>query len=160
VSQRREPPPGPFRFEIPLEVRFRDTDAMGHVNNAVYQTYFEAARAAYYRAVTGRPFETPAEAAVSLILAHASIEYRAPAFFGETLLVACRAAWLSRSSFGLEYRIRAADDSPRGAGRLIADGETVQVTYDYAAGRPVRLPETLRTSLEAFEGHAIPAPGG
>jgi acyl-CoA thioester hydrolase len=38
-----------FRFNYPIEVRFSDTDAMGHVNNAVYLTYFEQARLAYWR---------------------------------------------------------------------------------------------------------------
>ena len=36
------------------EVRFRDLDALGHVNNAVYLTYFEAARMAYWMHVNGR----------------------------------------------------------------------------------------------------------
>ena len=34
----------PFRFTLPVEVRFRDLDALGHVNNAVYLTYLESAR--------------------------------------------------------------------------------------------------------------------
>lgn len=156
VSQRAAPPEGPFRFVLPLEVRFRDTDAMGHVNNAVFQTYFEAARAAYYRAATGATFPTPAEARVSLILAHACVEYRSPAFFGETLLVGCRAAWTGRSSFALEYRIAAAGDSPRGPGRLVADGESVQVSYDYGTNRPLPLAADLVAQLAAYEGRPLP----
>jgi len=34
-------------------VRFADTDAMGHVNNAVYLSYLEAARVEYIRRVFG-----------------------------------------------------------------------------------------------------------
>ena len=101
VSTRHEPPEGAFRYQHAIEVRFSDTDAMGHVNNAVYLTYFELARAGYYQAVTGRVFETLAETDRSMIMAHARVEYRAPTFFGETVIVACRAAWVSRSSFSL-----------------------------------------------------------
>jgi len=147
---------GDFRYVHPIEVRFRDTDAMGHVNNAVYLTYFETARAGYYRAVTGRTFETVAETETSMIMAHCRIEYRAPAFFGETLLVACRPGWVSRSSFSLEYRVSAAGDSPRGAGRLLADGESIQVMYDYRAERPMRMPQELLRLLAAYEGRPIP----
>ena len=152
------PPTGadPFRFRLPVDVRFRDTDAMGHVNNAVYLTYFESARAAYYRAVTGRSFEGIEVEPESIILAHARVDFRAPAFFGERLVVACRATWVGRSSFGLAYRITAAADSPRGAGRLVAEGETIQVMFDYATQRSVRIPDELLAQLAAFEGAPIP----
>lgn len=157
MATRHDPPQGDFRYRHAIEVRFRDTDAMGHVNNAVYLTYFELARAGYYRAVTGRVFETLAETEQSMIMAHSRVEYRAPVFFGETVVVASRTAWVSRSSFSMEYRLTAADDSPRGSGRLLADGESIQVMYDYASGRPMRLPAEIVRTLEAYEGHAIPA---
>ncbi len=156
MTPRAAPPEGAFRYVHPIEVRFRDTDAMGHVNNAVYLTYFETARAGYYRAVTGRTFETVAESETSMIMAHTRLEFRAPAFFGETLLVVCRTGWVSSSSFSLEYRVTAADDSPRGPGRLIADGESIQVMYDYANARSMRLPPEMVAQLEAYEGHPIP----
>ena len=156
MTARHEPPDGPFRYTHAIEVRFSDTDAMGHVNNAVYLTYFELARAGYYQAVTGHVFETLAETDRSMIMAHARVEYRAPAFFGETVVVACRAAWVSRSSFALVYRLMASDDSPRGAGRLLADGETIQVAYDYASGRATRLDPDLVRQLEAYEGGPLP----
>jgi acyl-CoA thioester hydrolase len=139
-----------------MEVRFRDTDAMGHVNNAVYLTYFEAARAGYYRAVTGRAFEDIADQPVSIILAHASVEFRSQARFGERLLVACRATWAGRSSFGLDYRITADPDSTRGAGRLVVEGATVQVMFDYATQRPTRIPPDLLAALGGFEGRPLP----
>ncbi|HWX25489.1 MAG TPA: acyl-CoA thioesterase, partial [Vicinamibacteria bacterium] len=44
-------PRGAFSCEV--EVRFRDLDALGHVNNAVYLTYLESARIAYWMALTG-----------------------------------------------------------------------------------------------------------
>ena len=36
-------------FTYPIHIRFGDTDALGHVNNAVYMSYFESARLAYAR---------------------------------------------------------------------------------------------------------------
>ena len=147
-----------FRFRAPIEVRFRDTDSLGHVNNAVYLTYFEAARAGYYRAVTGRTFGFGAAAqAETFVIAEARVAFRAPAYFGETLDVACRAHWAGRSSFGIEYLIRARD-SEIGAARDVADGETVQVMYDFAARRVSRIPPGLLGMFERYEGR--PVPGG
>ena len=45
---------GEFRYRHAIEVRYGDTDALGHVNNAVYLSYFEAARGGYYTSVVGR----------------------------------------------------------------------------------------------------------
>ncbi len=38
-----------FHYLTPFDVRFRDLDSLGHVNNAVYLTYFEIARIGYWR---------------------------------------------------------------------------------------------------------------
>lgn len=156
MKRRPDPPPGPFVFSRPIEIRFGDTDAMGHVNNATYLTYLEAGRAGYFKAVTGRGFEETLRGAASIVLADVHLDYRAPAFFGEELELACRTTWVSRSSFGMEYRLTAAADSPYGPGRLIADGDSVQVFYDPQAQRPTRLPADFLRGIEAFEGRPIP----
>ncbi|HWH36442.1 MAG TPA: thioesterase family protein [Candidatus Limnocylindrales bacterium] len=156
MSVRREPPAGEFRYEHPIEVRFVDTDALGHVNNAVYLSYFEAARAGYYAAVAGAPFGTGERAGErTFVIAEASLVYRRPAFFGEQLWVGCRFAWTSRSSFGLEYRVRAGA-SALGEARLLADGTSTQVMFDLARNRVMRVPADLLEMFEAFEGRPIP----
>lgn len=147
---------GDFAYEHPIEVRFVDTDAFGHVNNATYLSYFEAARAGYYATVAGQPFMTGARGATDMfVLAEARISYRAPSFFGETLFAGCRFAWASRTSFGLEYRIRAGESVVAPA-RQIADGETVQVMFDLATNKVVRVPEDLLAMFESYEGRRIP----
>ena len=83
------------------------------------------------------------------------MSYRAPAFFGETLFVGCRFAWASRTSFGLEYRIRA-DESVVAPARVVADGETVQVMFDLERNRVARVPDDLLTMFEEAEGRSIP----
>ena len=145
------------RYVLPIAVRFSDVNAMGHVNNAVYLTYFEEARVGYYAAVTGEPFEAPPRAGASLIAARASIEYRSPAYLGERLLVGCRTTWAGRSSLGMEYGVTAAAESSHGGGRLVAEGQTVIVTFDYELARPVPIPAAIRASIEAWEGGPLPA---
>jgi YbgC/YbaW family acyl-CoA thioester hydrolase len=83
-----------FRFRHAVEVRFRDLDALGHVNNAVYLTYLESARMAWWMHVKGRTDL----AGLDMILARAEIDYRSPAVFGERLAVGVRCASLKRSS--------------------------------------------------------------
>lgn len=147
--------PGEFRHRRSVEVRFGDTDAMGHVNNAVFLTYLEMARAAYYQRVTGGRFGIGATSEErSFILAEVRLTFRSPAFFAEILTVETRTTRIGRSSFVLEHRITA-PDSPYGARRLVAVAETVLVMYAYDAGAVRPVPDDLVERLEGFEGRRL-----
>ncbi|MFL5778719.1 MAG: acyl-CoA thioesterase [Chloroflexota bacterium] len=146
---------GDFRDRRDIPVRFADTDAMGHVNNAVYLTYCEIARIGYWTDVTGEPVRLGTEGAESLILAEARITYRAPAFHGEVVTVETRAVRIGRTSFTLEHRLTAA--VPGREARLVAVSESVLVRYDYAAEAPVPLGDAFVGAIERFEGRALSA---
>ena len=148
---------GAFRYRHPIEIRYGDTDALGHVNNAVYLSYFEMARGGYYRAVVGHPFGHGPEAdRRTFVIAEAHVTYRTPALYGEPLTCACRVGWVGRSSFSLEYRLEVGA-SDIGPARLIADGSTVQVFYDLVEGRVMRIPETMLARLAEFEDRPLPS---
>ena len=145
---------GPFAHRRAVEVRFADTDAMGHVNNAAYLTYCEIARAAYYEAVTGEPLPLGVHGAEEgMILAEVRMTYRAPAFYGETLTVETRVVRIGTSSFSMEHRITA-PESRYGPARLIATADSVLVSYDYAGERPIPVPDRLRRGIETFEARS------
>jgi acyl-CoA thioester hydrolase len=146
--------PGTFRHRREVEVRFGDTDAMGHVNNAVYLTYCELARVGYWTAATGDPLPLGVHGEEGLILAETRIAYRSPAFFGETLTIETRVVRLGRTSFDQQHRITA-PASRYGPLRLVAVAEAVLVTYDYGAGRPTPISDALAARLEAYEGHSL-----
>jgi acyl-CoA thioester hydrolase len=145
--------PGRFSHHVEIVVRFADTDAMGHVNNAIYLTYCEIARIRYWMDVTGEPIALGTEGAESLILAEARITYRAPAFHGEIVTVESRATRIGHSSFTLEHRLLAA--VPTEAPRLVAVSESVLVRYDYATARPVALSQAHVAAIETFEGRSL-----
>lgn len=145
--------PGDFRHRREIQVRFADTDAMGHVNNAKYLTYCEIARITYWTDVTGEPVRLGTAGAESLILAEARISYRAPAFHGETVTVETRAIRIGRSSFSLEHRLTAC--IPGSAARLVATSESVLVRYDYAREAPVALSPEFVAAIERFEGRPL-----
>ena len=120
---------GPFRHAVEIQVRFADTDAMRHVNNAKYLTYCEIARIRYWTDVTGESFALGDEGAESLILAEARITYRAQAFYGEVVTVQTRATRIGRSSFTLEHRLVAG----------VPGGETAARRSQRVDPRPLRL---------------------
>ena len=133
-----------FKVVTPVTPRFRDTDAMGHLNNAVYVTYFEMARTAYWLGLTGdRDYQK-----VPFILAHTTIDFRSPAFVSETLLVGIRVVRLGNRSFEFTYRV-----AEEQTDRLVCDGRSVQVIFDYAKGESFAMPDDLKAKVRAFEGN-------
>jgi acyl-CoA thioester hydrolase len=158
-TTRPRPVEGDFRYRHRIEIRYGDTDALGHVNNATYFSYFEMARGGYYTAVVGHSFGTGPDADKrTFVIAEAHITYRQPAFYGEPLWCGVRVAWVGRSSFSLEYRVEV-EASEIGSARVIADGSTVQVFYDLSSARAMRMPSELLAQLTAYEGHELPARG-
>ncbi len=135
-----------FRYVQPVQVRFRDMDAMGHVNNAVYLTYLEMARVGYYNHLFGlsKPEDFP------FILARVEIDFRSPLVLGEGLLVGIRVSRVGNKSFHFEYELR-----EEKSGRLVAEARSVQVMYDYKTGQTMPVPPEFRRTLEAFEGRVL-----
>ncbi len=109
-------------------VRFRDCDAMGHVNNAVYSTYLEQARIA----IMGGLGE--------MILARVEIDFRAELRAGEEIEVRSHCSRIGTKSFDLDHEIRAGH-------RVVAEAKSVLVGYDYTAGVSVPLNEDQRRRL-------------
>jgi acyl-CoA thioester hydrolase len=128
-----------WRFEHEVEVRFNDCDPMGHVNNAVYLTYLEAARFAWWQSIFGA-----ARGSHGFVVARVEIDYRRQAFPGERLTVRLRVDGISRSSFVVAYEILNIRTR-----ETVAEGKSVQVSYDAASGRSMPLSDDLRAKLEA-----------
>ena len=130
-------------FTHRLDVRFRDCDPLGHANHAVYLTYLEQARLAHWRALWGFG-EGAAASRPGVILARAEVDYVQPVRFGDVVEVRIFLAAVGRTSFTYEYEI--VDDR---AG-TVARARSVQVMYDYAAARPVPIPEDIRALFAAL----------
>ena len=127
-------------FTHKIDVRFRDCDALGHVNNSVYLTYLEQARLHYWRALWG--FGSTDSTAPGVIMARAEIDYRRPAHYGQVLEVKLALAAIGTTSFTYSY------DITNEAGELVASARTVQVMYDYAQSKPVPIPADIRTKMQ------------
>jgi acyl-CoA thioester hydrolase len=135
-----------FTLAHDLMPRFRDTDAMGHINNAVYVTYLEVARQQYWRALSaGDDYRR-----VPFILAGVHVDFRSEALVNEVLEIGIRCDWIGTKSFAFGYQIR-----EKVTGRLVVEATSVQVCYDYAAKRSIEMPADLRATLERYEGRSL-----
>ena len=128
-----------FDYETEIDVRFRDLDSMGHVNNAVYATFLEHARTLYMDDVFGdRPEE------INVALVNLEIDFRRQVRFRETVTVGVGITELGDSSATMAYEVTTGDE-------LAATGETVLVAID-DEGNSRPLPDAIREHVVEFEG--------
>lgn len=132
-----------------MPVRFKDIDVGGHAHHSHALVYFEEARAAWWARVSGREGLD----GVDYILAEAELRYRDRVLWPQTLSVGVRTSVLGKRHFELEYEVRHGS-----TGAVLISGRTVQVMFDYEAGRSTRIPVSLRAAIEELDGPF--GPGG
>ncbi len=128
------------RFTTDIQMRFRDIDGMGHVNNAVYLSYVELARTQFYMHQANK--RTLDE--IDFILAHVEIDFESQATWGDQIQVAVWPSKIGNSSFTLSYEIQ-----EKRSGRILARAKSVLVSYDYERRKSKPIPDEFRTLLQA-----------
>lgn len=140
-----------FPYEIEIEVAFRDIDAMGHVNNAVFFSYFETARVKYImEAFEMLDLDDFDLLDLPLILVNATCSYKSPALLGEKLTIGIGLSRFGTKSFDLLYKILGQD------GRIVATGKTIQVMYDYGSRSAYPIPDTIKEQVKAYQANWQP----
>jgi acyl-CoA thioester hydrolase len=121
-----------------IEIRWRDMDAFGHVNNASYLTYLEEARDEWLAQALG-----DADGIWDFVLARIAIDFRSELTQDDDLVdVRCRLARIGRSSVGTREEVVTA------SGRLAAEAEAVLVARDRSTGSSRPLTDVERASFE------------
>jgi acyl-CoA thioester hydrolase len=140
-----------FPFEVEVQVSFRDLDALGHVNNAVFFTYLEMARIQYITKFLEHGLPTRFDLlGIPIILVEATCSYRSQALFGEKLAVGVGVTRFGNKSFDLAYKIVGED------GRLVATGKTIQVMYNYDTSSAFSIPDVIKQSVYSFQAGWTP----
>jgi len=129
-------------FSTDIEVRFRDIDAMGHVNNAVYFTYFESGRFKFFYSKPQKK-KFPGFA---FILAHVSCDYIRPVTMEDRLNLRMWIREIGSKSFKFQYQLVDAAD----LASVVATGESVQVCFDYATNISVAISSAMKAQLSAY----------
>jgi acyl-CoA thioester hydrolase len=127
-----------YPFVVPIQLRWRDMDALGHVNNAAIVTYVETARTVLWRDHFG------GGSAIPFVVARLEVSYRRQITIDDRVEVGLRVADLRGARFTFLYRIEA-------DGELAAEASTVMGHVEPGAIRPSRIPDELREKLECLQ---------
>ncbi len=134
---------GDYRRFAPIATRWMDNDVYGHVNNAVYYSYFDTAVNRYL--IEAGALDLQATHGVIGLVVQTQCRYFAPLAFPQTIEAGLRVARLGRSSVRYEVGLFAA-----GAASSAAHGHFVHVYVDRATRRPVELPPTRKSALQGL----------
>ena len=120
-----------------IQMRYSDTDMMGHINNAAYAQFLELARMEYLDWLL-----PPGARPVSMVLARLELNYRQEVRLGQQVEVLTLLRHVGKSSWSYTFQLLA-------DGLLSADGSSVQVHTDPETRRSTPLPALMRGLLLA-----------
>jgi acyl-CoA thioester hydrolase len=129
-------------FTMDIDVRFRDLDARGHVNNAVYFTYFEQGRMRFYNSVLHK--NTLSE--ITFILARTSCNFVRPITLNDRPLSQLWVKEIGSKSVAFEYQLVSSSK----AAIIYATGESVQVCFDYQNNASMPISKEIRAQFSKY----------
>ena len=132
-----------FHHRLPIQLRFSDTDAIGHVNNSSYFTFFDLGKTRYICTVLGR--DVPATE-MGIVLAHAETDFLHPVFYTDDVSVLTRMESISKHSFTLMQQI-----VNNTTGVVHCTCRNVMVSVDSTTGRSKEVDTEMREALLRFE---------
>ncbi|MCF8104739.1 MAG: acyl-CoA thioesterase [Desulfohalobiaceae bacterium] len=130
------------KITLNISVRFRDIDSMGHVNNAVFFTYFEEGRKAFIHELFG--LERPSD--FQFILAHVSCDYLRPVKLNDKPTLQTWISSIGTKRFDMQYELLDSNDETV----VYARGQSIQVFYDYQANQSKPIPDDIRKRFSLY----------
>lgn len=135
-----------FKHKLPIQIRFVDIDKLGHVNNAVYHSYFEIARVAYFDEVVGERVDWQKQ---GMILANANVNFKIPVRLSDKVICYTTVSKVGTKSFELSNKLVIKN----GNEELIAATATyVIVCMNYETKQSIPVPESWKKAINDYEG--------
>ncbi|NVK25193.1 MAG: acyl-CoA thioesterase [Gammaproteobacteria bacterium] len=123
-------------FTTPIQPRFSETDALGHINNTVVPVWFESARTEVFQIFNPQQDLN----AWNLIIAKIEVNFLAQISYQQNITIQTQISKIGNSSFTVLQE--AIQDNKR-----VAWGEAVMVKFDYASAKSVTITEHEREQL-------------
>lgn len=137
-------------YQTNIEIRYRDTDSMGHVSSPVYYDYMQSAYLAYMHDL----LSIPKSEKLPHIMVKTECSYIAQAKYGDSLAVQSRVTKFGGKSFEMEHVMHIDGDEQN----VVAKAVSVHVMYDYKAQSTYPVPDDFKHKVRLFQGEAEPAP--
>lgn len=135
-----------FRFKTPIQVRFSDTDMLGHINNVSYFSYFETGRLAYFEELQLSPYLFNLKEKQSIVTANLECQYLREVRLGQSVELGVKCERIGKSSLDLIYALYLPEGNTIAA---IGRGTIVLISMD--TGKSTPLPPEVKQIITAYE---------
>ena len=134
-----------FKHKIKIQVRYKDVDKQGHVNNANHLTYFETARVEYFKDILKKNIDW---VRTGMILAKSEIDYFEPIFLEDEVFCYTKITSFGTKSFEISNIISKISDT----GEInVAEGKSVIVCFNYEVNQTVEIPQSWKDAVSEYE---------
>jgi len=127
----------------PIQIRFNDIDIAAHVNNAVYQNYFDLAKMHFFNAVFADIIDWKIK---GLVLAHIEIDYYQPTYLEEDIVVESSINAMGTKSFDMTQVVR--KKGTKGEDGVKSVSRSVMVAYHYEKAYSFDLPKEWQQKIK------------
>ncbi|MBN1820858.1 MAG: acyl-CoA thioesterase [Prolixibacteraceae bacterium] len=132
---------------LPIQIRFNDIDIVGHVNNAVYQEYFDRARIEYFKDCFKQNIDWKKK---GFVIAGIQVDFFSPVFLDDKISITTKVETLGEKSLNMvQLVLKEGQEEP------VAAGKTVMVCFDYSKKESIEIPAEWKEMLEYFEGRKL-----
>lgn len=135
-----------FKHKLNIQIRYKDVDKQGHVNNANHITYFEIARVDYFKKIFNNQNDWVKN---GVILARTEINYMAPIFLDDTVYCYTKVTSFGNKSFEITNIITKQTNNKE---VLCAEGKSVMVCFNYEINQAIEVPPHWKDAVMKFEG--------
>ncbi|HEV3302953.1 MAG TPA: thioesterase family protein [Planctomycetaceae bacterium] len=140
---------GPYEHEIPIRVRYCETDAMGFLHHSNFLSYFEMGRTELFRA-QGGDYRKMEEGGHFFVVVEMNVKYRAPARFDDVLSLRTRVVRVTPAKLEHDYKLSR-------DGMVIADAHSILACVD-RDGRVRRISDVVPELTEMQPDRRDPPP--
>lgn len=134
-----------FRHKINIQVRYKDVDKQGHVNNANHITYFEVARVQYFKDVLANANDWVKN---GVILAKTEINYMQPIFLDDIVYCYTKISSFGSKSFDITNIITKKSNEKE---VVCAEGKSVMVCFNYEKNQTIEIPQAWKDAVMKLE---------
>lgn len=138
-----------------MEIRYKDLDPYGHVNNAVYLEYFESVRLAYWRALAdaiGADLESGDISGARYVIAETNVRFKNPIFLVDLLHGAASIRSIGNRSYVMDFELRTGETFE--GGTTAAEGFAAHVFFDPKTDQVMPRPDWFLEAVAGLEARS------
>ena len=136
-----------FNHRMPLQMRFNDIDMLGHLNNSVYLTFMDLAKARYFHDVNGGEVDI---SKIGIVIVNINANFCSPTFFNEEIEVETAVVAIGEKSLKIEQRIYRLPDR-----QVKCSCTTIMSGFDIKTNTSIPIAPEWVEKIERYEGRKL-----